>query len=298
MKIALSGSSGLIGSALAKSLLSDSHTVLKLVRPGGPVGAGTVAWNPETAVLDSRALEGVDVVIHLAGKNLASEKWTEENKTAFTTSRVKSTKLLCSRIRQLEKHPQLVIIASAIGYYGNRGGEELTEESSPGEGFLPELTMAWEKASEILADTGIRVVKLRFGVVFSPDGGALPQMIKPFKLGIGGKLGDGSQYVSWVSIDDVIEIIKYTISNDTLSGPINVVSPTAVTNKQLTSVLAKALKRPAVAKIPAFALRIMFGEMADAMLLSSTRVIPGKLLESGYKFKDTDLEDTLSRMIK
>ncbi|MBN2226688.1 MAG: TIGR01777 family oxidoreductase [candidate division Zixibacteria bacterium] len=294
MKIAITGASGLIGSALVTALVENGHQVTKLVRPGGPVGAGSIAWAPDQGKLESAALEGFDTVFHLAGESIAEGKWTEAKKRKILESRVRSTSLLCGRLKNLSSPPSVAVFASAIGIYGNRGDDELTEESTPGEGFLATVTKEWEAASEILADTAIRVVKLRFGVVLSEKGGALPAMIKPFKLGLGGKIGRGTQYISWISIDDVINIMQFVIREDQLRGPINAISPNPVTNAEFTTALGQALNRPSAASVPAFAIRLMVGrEMADEMLLASTRVIPKKLQDAGYRFLFPYLQEAL-----
>lgn len=297
MKIVISGSTGLIGSALTRALLDDGHTVTRLVRPGGPIGAGTIAWDPDRGVLDSAALENFDAVVHLSGQNLASVKWTDENKKKLVESRTRSTRLLCGRLLQLNHPPRIVIMASASGYYGNRKDEKLTEQSNPGTGFLAELTREWEKASDALTDNGIRLVRLRLGVVLASQGGALPRMVKPFKMGLGGKIGNGRQYISWVGLDDVVGIVKFILDNEHIRGAVNAVAPTPVTNQDFTKALAEVLNRPAVATIPAFALRLMYGEMADETLLSSTRVIPKVLQDAKYEFTDFELKKTLKKYI-
>ncbi len=287
----------MIGSALTRALLDDSHTVTRLVRPGGPIGAGTIAWDPDRGVLDSAALENFDAVVHLSGQNLASVKWTDENKKKLVESRTRSTRLLCGRLLQLNHPPRIVIMASASGYYGNRKDEKLTEQSNPGTGFLAELTREWEKASDALTDNGIRLVRLRLGVVLASQGGALPRMVKPFKMGLGGKIGNGRQYISWVGLDDVVGIVKFILDNEHIRGAVNAVAPTPVTNQDFTKALAEVLNRPAVATIPAFALRLMYGEMADETLLSSTRVIPKVLQDAKYEFTDFELKKTLKKYI-
>lgn len=297
MKVVISGSTGLIGSALTRALLDDGHTVTRLVRPGGPIGAGTIAWDPDRGVLDSAALENFDAVVHLSGQNLASVKWTDENKKKLVESRTRSTRLLCGRLLQLNQPPRIVIAASATGYYGNRKDEELTEQSDPGTGFLAELTREWEKASHALTDSGIRLIRLRLGVVLASQGGALPRMVKPFKMGLGGKIGNGRQYISWVGLDDVVGIVKFVLDNEHIRGAVNAVAPTPVTNQDFTKALAEVLNRPAVATIPAFALRLLYGEMADETLLSSTRVIPKVLQDAGYEFTDFELKKTLKKYI-
>ncbi len=284
----------MLGSALVKVLVENGHQVTKLVRPGGPVGAGSIVWAPDQGKLELAALEGFDAVFHLAGESIAEGKWTDEKKRKILESRVRSTSLLCGRLKSLSSPPSVAVFASAIGIYGNRGDEELTEESDPGEGFLATVTKEWEAASDVLTDTAIRVVKLRFGVVLSEKGGALPAMVKPFKLGMGGKIGKGTQYISWISIDDVVNIMQFVIREDQLHGPINVISPNPVTNAEFAADLGRTLKRPSAANVPAFAIRLMVGrEMADEMILSSTRVMPKKLMDAGYQFLFPDLRDAL-----
>ena len=284
----------MLGSALVKVLVENGHQVTKLVRPGGPVGAGSIVWAPDQGKLELAALEGFDAVFHLAGESIAEGKWTDEKKRKILESRVRSTSLLCGRLKSLSSPPSVAVFASAIGIYGNRGDEELTEESDPGEGFLATVTKEWEAASDVLTDTAIRVVKLRFGVVLSEKGGALPAMVKPFKLGMGGKIGKGTQYISWISIDDVVNIMQFVIREDQLHGPINVISPNPVTNAEFAADLGRTLKRPSAANVPAFAIRLMVGrEMADEMILSSTRVMPKKLMDAGYQFLFPDLQDAL-----
>ncbi len=297
MKIVISGSTGLIGSALTRALLDDGHTVTRLVRPGGPIGVGTIAWDPDQGVLDCAALENFDAVVHLSGQNLASVKWTDENKKKLVESRTRSTRLLCGRLLRLNHPPRILIAASATGYYGNRKDEELTEQSNPGTGFLAELTHEWEKASDTLIDSGIRLIRLRLGVVLASQGGALPRMVKPFKMGLGGKIGNGRQYISWVGLDDVVGIVKFILDNEHIRGAVNAVAPTPVTNQDFTKALAGVLNRPAVATIPAFALRLLYGEMADETLLSSTRVIPKVLQDAGYEFTDFELKKALKKYI-
>lgn len=297
MKIVVSGSTGLIGSALTEKFLAEGHAITRLVRPGGPVGAGTIAWNPDAGALDGAALENFDAVIHLSGKNLASVKWTDQNKKELIESRTRSTRLLCGRLDKLNQPPRVVIVASAVGYYGNRGDDELTEHSEPGAGFLAELTREWERATEILQGSSIRLVNLRLGVVLSSKGGALPRMVKPFKFGLGGKIGSGRQYMSWVGIDDVVGIIRFILNHDHIRGPVNAVSPMTVTNHEFTKALGRVLKRPAVAAIPAFILRLLYGEMAEETLLSGARVVPKVLTDAGYRFEDFELERALRKYV-
>jgi uncharacterized protein (TIGR01777 family) len=283
-----------VGSALVKALLAHGHEVTKVVRPGGPVGAGSVLWDPADGTLDAAALEGFDGVVHLAGENIASGKWTKEQKQRIRDSRVDGTALLCSRLRILKRPPQVFIQASAVGYYGDRGDEELTEASPGGRGFLAEVTREWEAASSALDGTAVRVVRLRTGVVLAREGGALAKMLGPFRTGLGGKVGSGRQYVSWITLGDLVSIIEFALEEPRLNGAVNAVAPNPVTNAELTRTLGKVLGRPAIATLPAFVARTMLGrQMADELLLASTRVIPQKLLETGYYFSHPDLEAAL-----
>ena len=293
MRIIISGSSGLIGSALFRSLASQGHEVSRLVRPGGPIGSGTVLWDPDRAQLDPRAMEHFDAVVHLAGENIAAGRWSDERKKRIRGSRTEGTSLLSSRLASLEYPPRVALFASAVGFYGNRGDEELTEESDGGQGFLADVTRDWEAASAAVEATPIRVVKLRFGMVLSRGGGALSRMLRPFRLGLGGKIGSGRQYMSWISLDDAVGIIQFAITHDDLFGPVNTVAPSAVTNKGFSRTLARVLGRPALAMVPAFAVRLAYGEMADELLLASARVVPRKLQASGYVFRHPELEDFL-----
>jgi uncharacterized protein (TIGR01777 family) len=246
--------------------------------------------------IDVSALEGIDAVVHLAGENIAA-RWTATQKAKIRDSRVRGTQLLCETLARLSSPPQVLVSASAIGYYGDRGEEILTEESPPGRGFLPEVCRAWEAATEAAKQRGMRVVILRLGMVLSAAGGALAKMLPPFRLGLGGMVGSGRQYMSWIALDDVVGTIQHAIVTDALQGPTNAVAPQAVTNQEFTRTLGKALGRPTLLPLPAFAARLMFGEMADELLLASTRVQPTKLLGSGYRFRYPELEDALRHVL-
>jgi uncharacterized protein (TIGR01777 family) len=246
--------------------------------------------------IDASALEGVDAVVHLAGENIA-QRWTSSQKAKIRDSRIKGTQLLCETLARLSSPPKVLVSASAIGYYGDRGEQILTEDSPLGRGFLAEVCRGWEAATEPARQRGLRVVPLRFGVVLSPAGGALAKMLPPFRLGLGGMVGSGRQYMSWIALDDVVGAIQHAIVTDTLQGPTNAVAPQAVTNQEFTKTLGKALGRPTVFPLPAFAARLMFGEMADELLLASTRVQPAKLLGSGYRFRYPELEDALRHVL-
>jgi len=293
MKILISGSSGLIGSAAATALKSDGHDVVHLVRPGKPPNPGDVQWDPMRATVDVAALEGVEVVIHLSGAGIADGRWTEERKQLLRSSRIDTTRVLVDSLSRLKQKPRVLIVASAIGYYGNRGDEILTESSTTGTDFLALVCRDWEAEASRAAARGIRTVMLRTGVVLSGKGGALPKMLTPFKLGVGGRLGSGQQWMSWIAIEDVVGIIRNAIANEQVSGPVNVVAPNPVRNEEFTRLLAAMLHRPAIFPAPAFMLRLAMGEMADALLLSSDRVKPERILAAGYKFRFEILEPAL-----
>lgn len=281
MKILISGSSGLIGSALKVDLEGAGHEVAALPR----------------TFEDPIDFSGVDAVVHLAGESIATGRWTPAKKRRIRESRVKGTAQLAKQIAHSEKKPAVFICASAIGYYGDRADDNLDESSEIGTGFLPEVCKEWEDATRSAEEAGIRTVRLRTGMVLSNAGGALQKMITPFKLGGGGVLGSGRQYMSWISLDDEVAIIRYLINNPTINGSVNLVSPNPVTNKEFTKTLGKILRRPTILPIPSFAVRLLFGEMGDALLLSSTRVYPRKLLDSGYEFKHPSLDTALRNIL-
>ncbi|MEJ7618487.1 MAG: TIGR01777 family oxidoreductase [Pyrinomonadaceae bacterium] len=301
MKVIISGASGLVGSALIPALLGEGHQVTRLVRrnpsAGQVNGVSTLLWDPESSTLDERSLNH-EVFVHLSGETVA-ERWREEKKRRIRDSRVKSTALIAERLSRLvAAPPRALICASAIGFYGDRGSEVLHEESAPGSGFLAEVCREWEAAAEPARRAGIRVVHLRLGVVLSPEGGALAKMLTPFKLGVGGKVGGGDQWMSWIALDDVIEIIKFVIARDDVRGPVNVVSPHPVTNGEFTDTLGRVLSRPTFIPLPAFGARFAFGEMADALLLSSARVVPARLTEAGFAFAHPQLEEALRHLLR
>jgi uncharacterized protein (TIGR01777 family) len=293
MKILISGSSGLIGAATATALKSDGHNLVRLVRPGKAPNPGDVQWDPMRATVDVAGLEGVDVVIHLSGEGIADGRWTAERRQLLRSSRIDTTRVLVDSLSRLKQKPRALIVASAIGYYGSRGDEILTESSTNGTDFLALVCRDWEAEANRAAATGVRTIMLRTGVVLSGKGGALPKMLTPFKLGVGGRLGSGQQWMSWIAIDDVVGIIRHTIANEQVSGPVNVVAPNPVRNEEFTRLLAGMLHRPAIFPAPAFVLRLALGEMADAVLLSSDRVKPDRMLAAGYKFRFEILEPAL-----
>jgi len=296
MKILVTGSTGLVGSALIPALKSSGHQIVRLVR-SKPKDASEVYWNPEQGTINAAELEGLDAVVHLAGENLAAGRWTDEKKQRIRESRVKGTRLLSETLAQLTEKPAVLVSASAVGFYGNRGDEILTEQSASGSDFLAEVCREWELATQAAAQAGIRVVNLRFGVIFSGEGGALKKMLTPFRLGVGGKLGSGRQYLSWIAIDDAVGAIEHALTNDSLRGAVNAVAPQAVTNRVFTKTLGRVLSRPTILPVPAFAARLAFGEMADATLLSSQRVEPERLSEAGYTFKYPTLEAALRHVL-
>jgi uncharacterized protein len=297
MNILVTGASGLIGSALVSFLASAGHDVIRLVRSQPRPGEKAARWDPMAGTIETSALEGVEAVVHLAGESLA-ERWTLEKKVRIRESRVKGTRLLCESLAQMTTPPRVLVSASAIGYYGDRAGEILTEESAAGRGFLAEVCRAWEAATEPASQKGIRVVPLRFGVVLSGTGGALGKMLPPFRMGLGGVLGSGRQYMSWIALDDAVGAIHHTMMTGSLQGPVNAMAPNAVTNQEFTKTLGKVIGRPTIVPMPAFAVRLMFGEMADEVLLASARVQPAKLLASGYTFRYPELEAALRHLLE
>ena len=284
MKILISGSHGLVGSALMNSLKGAGHDVFTLVRRA-PRDDAEVEWYPERGSLALARLERMGAVIHLAGSSIAEGRWTDERKRSIRESRVKGTTVLSEALANLKHPPQTLLCASAIGYYGDRGDEILTEESAPGNDFLANVCIEWERATESAREKGIRVVNLRFGIILSVAGGALAKMLPPFRMGAGGRIGSGKQWMSWIALDDVVGVIKFALTSDALRGPVNVVAPNPVTNAEFTKTLGKVLSRPTIFPIPAFGVRLAFGEMADALLLSSQRVVPARLRDWDYSFK-------------
>ena len=295
MKVAITGSSGLIGTSLVSFLSEKSVTVSKILRENPK--DDDISWKPEDGDWNSAFTGGVDGIVHLAGENIASGKWTRKKKEKIRNSRIEGTKRLCEHILKLPTPPSVLVCASAIGYYGNRGVEFLNEGSSRGSGFLPDVCLGWEEAAESVSKAGVRVVSVRFGIVLSKDGGALAKMMTPFKMGMGGKIGSGAQYMSWVAMDDVTGAIYHTLVTGSLKGPVNVTAPNPVTNKEFTNTLGEVLKRPAVVPMPAFAAKLAFGEMANDLLLASTKVAPKRLSDSGYEFQYPELENALRHIL-
>jgi hypothetical protein len=293
----MSGASGLVGRALIHSLEADGHSVSRLVRPGGTRAAGDIAWDPASALVDLEAMEGFDTAVHLSGANIAQGRWTETRKAELRSSRVDTTRVLVDALARLQRKPRALVCASAVGYYGDRGDEILTESSSYGTDFVGLLVRDWEAEAVRAETSGIRVVRLRFGVVLSSTGGALPLMLLPFKFGVGGRLGRGRQWQSWVAFEDAIEITRRAIADESLSGAINVTAPNPLRNVDFTRIVAQVLHRPAIFPVPAFAMRLLLGEMADALVLASERVVPERLLQAGYKFKFAEFEPALRAVV-
>ncbi|MDT5293992.1 MAG: uncharacterized protein QOJ76_872 [Acidobacteriota bacterium] len=302
MRVIVTGSTGLVGGALVRSLLADGHEVTRLVRGDAQgfraPGTAAVHWNPDGGAIDAKELEGHDAAVHLAGESIADGRWDEEKKRRILESRVKGTRLLAETLAGLERKPGVLVSASATGFYGNRGAEVLREESASGDDFLSEVCREWEKATLAASRAGIRVVHVRIGVVLSADGGALPKMLTPFKLGLGGRVGSGRQYMSWITLEDLIGVIKRALTDESLRGPVNAVAPNAVTNEEFTKAIGRVLGRPTFLSMPAFAARLAFGEMADALLLSGSRVEPARLTEASYEFKHPEIEGALRHVLK
>jgi len=295
MHILISGASGLIGGALGTALAAAGHPVTSLVRRV-PTSDGERRWDPAAESLDPGVLDDVDAVIHLAAESIA-QRWTPGRMARILQSRRRSTRLLAEASARARKPPSAFLCASAIGYYGDRPGETLDEESGPGSDFLAEVCQQWEAACAPLADQGVRVVNLRFGMVLSPQGGALKQMLGPFRLGLGGRLGSGRQTMSWIALDDVVGAVQHVLATPTLRGPVNLVTPNPVSNRELTRTLGKVLRRPAALPAPRFALRLALGKMAGPLLLSDQRVLPTRLQSSGFSFQHPELEPALRHLL-
>lgn len=298
MRILISGATGMVGRALTDRLGRAGHDVVGLTRNPHAKPPKEVWWNPGADRLEAAEVEGFEAVVHLAGESVAEGRWNEAKKARIRDSRVRGTALLATVLSKLQRKPRVLITASAIGYYGDRGDEVLTEASAHGHGFLPEVCVGWEAAAEPAKTAGIRTAHARLGMVLSRRGGALARMLLPFRLGLGGVLGSGRQVMSWVTLEDAVRAIVFTIENEAISGPFNVTAPNPVTNREFTKALGRVLHRPTIAPFPAFAARILFGEMADALLLAGARVQPKVLEDNGFKFNQTEIEEGLRAAIQ
>lgn len=296
MNILVTGSTGLVGSAVVPFLTTGGHRVLRLVR-GTPRNGDEIAWNPTAGTIDADKLERVDAVVHLAGDNIAHGRWSAKKKATIRDSRVVGTRLLSTALSKLNRKPRVLVCASAIGYYGHRGDDVMTETSPPGPTFISTVCRDWEAATEPAKQAGIRVVNLRIGVVLTPRGGALAKMLTPFKLCAGGVVGSGKQYWSWIAIDDVVGAIHHAITHDELNGPVNAVAPETLTNAAFTKILGRVLHRPTIAPLPAFVVKLLLGEMGEELLLASSRVVPNRLQETGYQFRCPTLEGALRHVL-
>lgn len=294
--VLVTGASGLIGSALVPFLTTGGHRVVRLVR-GDAAGADVARWDPTRGTIDSAAIDGLETVVHLAGEPIAAARWTDAVRARIRDSRIAGTRLLCETLAGLARPPRVLVSASAIGLYGDRGDTPCDETSAPGTGFLADVCRDWELATEPARRAGIRVVLLRVGVVLSPTGGALRQLLPLFKLGAGGVVGGGRQWMSWIGVDDVLGAIHHALDADGLAGPVNAVAPQPVTNREFTRTLARVLRRPAVIPVPAGAVRAALGELADEAVLASTRALPAALGASGYAFRNPGLEETLRHLL-
>jgi uncharacterized protein (TIGR01777 family) len=301
MRILVSGSTGFLGIAAIQTLASEGHTIVRLVRPEteprktSDAPGQIVRWDPVAGAFDAADAEGADALVHLAGASIADGRWNASRKNLLRTSRIDATRHLMGALAKLQRPPRVIVATSAVGYYGDRGDESLTEESTPGGDFLASLCREWEAETARGAEFGARVVMLRFGIILAAHGGALPRMALPFKFGAGGRIGSGRQWMSWLTLAEAVGMIHFAITNSQLAGAANAVTPNPVQNSEFTRALAKALHRPALFPAPAFALRLALGEMADALLLSSQRVMPSSLERCGYKFVHPDLAKALTK---
>jgi uncharacterized protein len=295
MKVAITGASGLVGSALIPVLKSMGAQITRMVR--AKPKAGELEWHPNQDEVSAGLLEGFTTFINLAGENIAGGRWTDDQKRKIHDSRIHGTHLLSEAIARLSQKPLVFICASATGIYGDRDDETLDEQSDSGGGFLAGVCREWEKATEPASKAGVRVVHLRFGPILAREGGMLAKLLTPFKMGMGGKVGSGRQYISWIAIEDAIQAIKLAIEDVSIHGALNIVSPNPVTNEEFTKTLGHVLNRPTALAMPAFAARLAFGEMADEMLLASQKVLPKKLIKAGFVFKYPELEPTLKHLL-
>ncbi len=296
--IVVSGASGLVGCALSQAIGDRQWSLRRLVRRNSAKDRGdSISWNPESGLLNFTAFNGVDAVVHLAGENIACGRWTAAKKLRIRDSRVIGTHQLCKSLAAMSSPPRVLVCASAIGFYGDRGDQSLTEAEPPGRGFLPEVCVQWERATQPAVDVGIRVVNLRIGVVLSPDGGAIQQMLLPFLFGLGGKIGNGRQYWSWISLPDLVRSILFAVEEESLIGPVNAVAPGTVTNAEFTRVFGQVLQRPTLFPLPGFMARLVLGEMANELLLASIRVVPERLQQNHFEFEHSELETALRAVL-
>jgi uncharacterized protein (TIGR01777 family) len=295
-RVAVAGASGFIGRALSAALHGRGCETVELVRRA-PARGGEIGWSPAAGTLPQAGLRGVDAVVVLSGENIAGGRWTAERKRRLRESRVKSLGLVARTLAEIEGGPRTLVAASAIGYYGDRGDEVLTEESAPGKGFLPGIVCEWEAAALPAKEAGLRVVHLRYGLVLDAAGGLLGQLLPLYRLGLGGPLGDGGAYMSWVSLRDAVGATVYALENESLAGPVNVTAPEPVTNAEFTRALGRALGRPTLLRVPAFALRLALGTLADEAILASTRALPVRLEESGFGFADPRIDTALEAIL-
>jgi uncharacterized protein len=291
-RIAVTGSTGLIGETLIAALVTDGHTIHRVVRDPAKARPGDVVWDPMQRAIDASALEGVDAVVHLAGEPIGAARWTAETKRRIHDSRAIGTEVLAQALAGLDDKPSVFVSSSAVGIYGDRGDEVLTEDSSVGDDFLARVCVAWEAGAAAAADAGIRVVHPRTGVVIAEDGPLIDKIELPFKLGVGGKVGSGRQYVPWISLEDELAALRFCIDSE-LSGPVNLTAPEPVTNLQLTKALGAVMRRPTVFPIPAFAIKALYGEMGETLATVSQRVLPTRLLDAGFAFRHTSIVTAL-----
>lgn len=297
MKILVTGSSGLIGSALVRQLTAGGHYVIRLVRKNPDRSRGDLTWDPTTGRIERAGLEKLDAVVHLAGESILG-LWTQAKKDRIYKSRVPATEFLMEALTGLKHRPRVIVSASAIGFYGNRGDQWVNEQSPPGHGFLANVCIDWEKATELAANAGIRVVNLRIGVVLTPAGGALKVMLPAFRLGLGGPLGNGRQYMSWIELGDLLSAIQFCLERDEVRGPVNAVAPEPVTNREFSRALGRVLRRPAIFPVPGFLLKLVLGDFARESLLASLRVEPAVLRRAGFEFDHPTLPDALKNLLK
>lgn len=292
LRVVISGASGLIGTSLGAFLTAGGHRVDRLVRRPPLAGTGDIHWDPSAGVIDAASLEGADAVVHLAGESV-SGRWTPARKRAILESRTAGTRLLAETLARLRRPPRVLVAVSGVGFYGNRGEAVVSEDDGPGAGFLAEVCRAWEAAAEPARQAGIRVVHPRLGMVLSASGGALAKLLTPFRLGLGGVVGSGRQHASWIALDDLVGVLHFLLFADDIAGPVNAVAPGSVTNRELTRVLGRVLRRPTLVPLPAPAVRLLFGEMGQALLLDGARVAPARLQAAGFPFLHPDLEGAL-----